>query len=86
MLRNALRDSALGSAKGKAEMQIELDYRCGEGGRPEGTLRVRGESEALQFVGIMQLLRLLEEISDGKRRAAMRAHPASGHAEASQAS
>jgi hypothetical protein len=45
-------------------VRIELEYRHGESGRPEGTLRVGGEPEARHFVGMMQLLRLLEELSD----------------------
>lgn len=45
-------------------MRIELEYRRGERGRPEGSLRVEGEPEARPFVGTMQLLRLLEDLTD----------------------
>jgi hypothetical protein len=45
-------------------VRIELDYRETESGRPWGTLRVEAEPEARSFVGMLQLLRLLEEISE----------------------
>jgi len=45
-------------------MRIELEYRRDESGRPEGTLRVEDEPEARPFVGVMQLLRLLEDLAD----------------------
>jgi hypothetical protein len=45
-------------------LRIELDYRQSETGRPEGTLRVRGEPEVRPFVGTMQLLRLLEDLAE----------------------
>jgi len=44
-------------------VRIELEYRRGESGRPEGTLRVRGEPVARPFIGMMQLLRMLEDLA-----------------------
>ncbi len=44
-------------------MRIELEYSRAESGRPEGTLRAGNAAEARPFVGTIQLLRLLEDVS-----------------------
>jgi hypothetical protein len=43
-------------------MHLELDYRCPDGGPPRGTLRAE-DSEPHSFVGTLDLLRLLDELS-----------------------
>jgi hypothetical protein len=54
-------------------MRIELHYSHDEAGRPHGTLLVG--DEVRRFTGLMQLLRMLEQIGSGGRPASMRNHP-----------
>jgi hypothetical protein len=45
-------------------VRIELELRRGDNGRPEGTVKAHHESEGHTFVGTIQLLRLIELLTE----------------------